>query len=107
MLTGCAQPGAGIPASEGTGAPAASGSARLSVFAAASLTDAFGGIGKLFEAAHPGVTVAFNFAGSQQLAQQINEGAQADIFASANSKQMDAVIQAGGIAAGAPQTFAL
>ena len=78
----------------------------LNVFAAASLTDAFGEIGKLFEADHPGVTAVFNFAGSQQLAQQINEGAPADVFASANKKQMDVVIEAGGIVSGTEQTFA-
>jgi molybdate transport system substrate-binding protein len=46
---------------------------ELTVFAAASLTDAFGRIADAFEAAHPGVTVAFNFAGSQALRTQIEE----------------------------------
>jgi molybdate transport system substrate-binding protein len=78
----------------------------LNIFAAASLTDAFTEIGEMFEAAHPGVRVAFNFAGSQQLAQQIIEGAPADVFASANNKQMDVVIEAGGIEAGSQETFA-
>jgi molybdate transport system substrate-binding protein len=77
----------------------------LKVFAAASLTAAFVEIGELFETGHPGVTVAFNFAGSQQLAQQINEGAPADVFASANNTQMDVVIEAGGILTGTQQTF--
>ena len=78
----------------------------LIVFAASSLTGPFGEIGELFEADHPGVKVVFNFAGSQQLAQQINEGAPADVFASANKKQMDVVIEAGGIITGTQQTFA-
>ena len=52
------------------------------------------------------MTVVFNFAGSQQLAQQINQGAPADVFASANNKQMNVVIQAGGIVSGTQQTFA-
>jgi molybdate transport system substrate-binding protein len=78
----------------------------LNIFAAASLTEAFGEIGKLFEGVHPGVTIVLNFADSQQLAQQINEGAPADVFASANPKQMDAVIEAGGISSGTQQTFA-
>jgi len=78
----------------------------LNVFAAASLTASFTDLGKLFEAAHPGVTVVFNFAGSQQLAQQINEGAPADVFASANSKQMDVVIDAGNIVKGTETIFA-
>ncbi len=78
----------------------------INIFAAASLSDAFGEIGSLFEAGHPGVTVLTNFAGSQQLAQQINEGAPADVFASANKKQMEVVIEAGGIVSGTEQTFA-
>ena len=60
----------------------------LTVLAAASLLDAFNDLGGQFEASHPGVSVAFNFAGSQQLAQQIASGAPADVFASANQQQM-------------------
>lgn len=86
-----------------TSAPA--GPVDLNIFAAASLTDAFGEIGKMFEADHPGVSVVLNFAGSQQLAQQINEGAPADVFASANQKQMDVVIGAGEIVTGTQQNF--
>jgi len=75
---------------------AASGnSGQLSVFAAASLTEAFTALGKQFEAANPGSTVTFNFAGSQQLAQQIIQGAPADVFASANQVQIQAVVQNG------------
>lgn len=70
----------------------------LNVFAAASLTEAFSKLGAQFEAEHPGVTVVFNFAGSQQLAQQLADGAPADVFASANQKQMDAAIASGRIA---------
>lgn len=65
---------------------------NLTVFAAASLTDAFGEIGKNFEAANPGAKVAFNFGGSQTLRTQLEHGAQADVFASANQKEMDALI---------------
>ena len=64
----------------------------LNVFAAASLTDAFTEIGKKFEAANPGVTVTFNFAGSQALRTQIEEGAPADVFASANKTEMDTLV---------------
>ena len=78
----------------------------LIVFAAASLTAAFEEIGQSFEAAHPGVTVVLNFAGSQQLAQQINEGAPADVFASANNSQMKVVIDAGEVITGSQRTFA-
>jgi molybdate transport system substrate-binding protein len=61
----------------------------LTVFAAASLTDAFNDIGKQFETYNPGVKVVFNYAGSQQLTQQLAQGAAADVFASANQTQMD------------------
>ena len=60
----------------------------LNVFAATSLTGAFTEMGKNFESANPGVKVVFNFAGSQQLATQIGQGADADVFASANTTQM-------------------
>ena len=78
----------------------------LTVFAAASLKDAFSEIGKNFEAANPGVKVAFNFAGSQQLAQQLKQGAPADVFASANSTQLNAVVTAGRIVSDTAHTFA-
>lgn len=66
----------------------------LTVLAAASLTESFTELGKTFEAANPGVKVAFNFAGSQALAQQLGQGAEADVFASASKKYMDAAIEA-------------
>lgn len=80
--------------------------AELNVFAAASLTDAFKEIGRSFEAAQPGTTVVFNFAGSQQLAQQIGQGAAVDVFASANLAQMTAVIEEGRVVSGAERIFA-
>ncbi len=78
---------------------------QLVVFAAASLTEAFTQVGEAFEAANPGVRVVFNFAGSQQLRAQLEEGARADVFASANETQMRAA-QAAGLLAERPQTFA-
>jgi molybdate transport system substrate-binding protein len=66
----------------------------LTVMAAASLTESFTELGRLFESQNPGVTVVFNFAGSQQLFQQLEQGADADVFASANKKYMDAAIAA-------------
>jgi molybdate transport system substrate-binding protein len=77
----------------------------LYVFAAASLTDSFSEIGESFEADHPGVTVTFNFAGSQALRTQIEEGAPVDVFASANRIEMDTLISGGLIAQDAPQMF--
>lgn len=78
--------------------------ATVSVLAAASLTEAFRTIGKAFEAAHPGTTVEFNFAGSSTLARQIVEGAPADVFASADDENMKKVVDAGDVA-GTPQRF--
>lgn len=85
---------------------AASGevSGELVVFAAASLTDAFDELGDAFVAEHPDVEVVFNHAGSQTLASQINEGAPADVFAAANTTQMDVVADAGNLA-GDPAVF--
>ena len=65
--------------------------AELTVFAAASLTDAFESLGDEFEARNEGVTVRLNFASSSALATQIIEGAEADVFASANVQQMQNV----------------
>lgn len=86
-------------------APTTPPPATLTVFAAASLTESFGELGKLFEEQHPGVTVVFNFAGSQQLVQQLAQDAPADVFASANNPQMQAAVDAGRVDAGSPQTF--
>jgi molybdate transport system substrate-binding protein len=59
---------------------------ELAVFAAASLNDAFKDIAQRFSASHPGVHVQLNLAGSQQLALQIEQGAAADVFASADER---------------------
>jgi molybdate transport system substrate-binding protein len=80
--------------------------ARLQVFAAASLTDVFNALGREFTAANPGAEIAFNFAGSQQLAQQIINGAGADVFASADERQMAAVDRSGLILPGDVEPFA-
>jgi molybdate transport system substrate-binding protein len=77
----------------------------LTVFAAASLTEAFTKIGKDFQAANPAVTVTFNFAGSSALATQINHGAPADVFASAAPANMKTVTDSGN-GDGSPATFA-
>ncbi|GLZ36567.1 molybdate ABC transporter substrate-binding protein [Actinokineospora sp. NBRC 105648] len=101
-LAGCGDKAADTGAS-GTSAPASSAQAvtgKITVFAAASLTESFTKLGKDFEAAHPGVQVTFNFAGSSALAQQINQGAPADVFASAAPANMQQVTDATG-----PVTF--
>ena len=77
----------------------------VTVFAAASMKTTFTTLGKMFEASHPGVSVTFNFAGSQALAEQINQGAPADVFASANDANMKAVTDAG-LASGSAKLYA-
>ncbi len=77
----------------------------LTVYAAASLTDAFTEMGKAFEASHPGVKVVFNFGGSQNLRTQIEQGATADVFASANTKEMDTLVSEKFVEAAAPKLF--
>lgn len=79
---------------------------EITVYAAASLRDAFSEIGKQFERNTPGTRVNFNFAGSQQLAEQIKQGAPADVFASANARQMNDVITSGRVTSGTQATFA-
>lgn len=80
-------------------------SRTLTVYAAASLTDAFNEMGKSFAAEHPGVVVAFNFGGSQNLRTQIEQGANADVFASANTKEIDTLVNENFVAKGTPKVF--
>src|SRR5262245_20177693 len=62
---------------------------ELTVFAAASLTEPFTEIGKRLELSHPGLKVVYNFGGSQALRTQLEQGAHADVFASADAVQME------------------
>ena len=78
---------------------------ELTVFTAASLTGAFEEIGQLYEN-ETGMSVAFNFDGSQALRTQIENGAYADLFASANKKQMNALRDGGLIDNGSMVVFA-
>ena len=77
---------------------------KISVFAAASLTEAFNAAGPAFTN-ETGVEVTFNYGGSDTLATQIKQGAPADVFASANLAQMKVVSDAGRVA-DRPRTFA-
>jgi molybdate transport system substrate-binding protein len=89
------------PNSTTSSAQAVSGT--VTVLAAASLQEAFTALGKQFEAARPGVTVKLSFGASSSLAQQVNQGAPADVFASASPTNMKQVTEAGG--AIAPKNF--
>ena len=80
----------------------AASSGELKVFAAASLTAAFTELGQQYTSANGGTKVTFNFAGSQALATQIQQGAPADVFASADTTNMDKVKDL----VGTPQNFA-
>jgi len=84
-------------------APAATGT--ITVSAAASLTEAFNQIGKDFKAANPNATVTFNFGSSSTLATQIQQGAPADSFASADQANMDKLTSAN-LVDGQPSVFA-
>ena len=99
LLAGC---GGGSTAA----APSAAPEARtLTVLAAASLTETFNDLETQFETDHPDVDVVLSYSGSSDLAQQIVNGAPADVFAAASDATMKTVTDAG-LAAGTPTVFA-
>ena len=67
---------------------------QLVVFAAASLREAFGKLALEFEKGHPHAAVSFNFAGTQEIRTQLEQGAAADVFASADTRQMALLLEA-------------
>lgn len=75
----------------GSSSDSGNGTTTLHVAAAASLTSSFEEIATAYEAEHQGVQVDLQFAGSSDLATQIDNGAQIDVFASADQKNMDKV----------------
>jgi molybdate transport system substrate-binding protein len=83
----------------------AGGRSTLRVYAAASLVDAFNELGRALERQRPGLTVRMSFAGSQQLASQLEQGAGAEVFASADERWMDDV-KSHGLLAGEAAPFA-
>ena len=85
-----------------TGQPAAN---KIIIFAAASLKKTFTDLGEQFKTQNPGSSVEFSFAGSSDLVTQLTQGAPADVFASADTKNMDKAAQAG-LLAGNPVNFA-
>lgn len=108
LLSGCGgsndmKPSAGSSESP-TAGTSRSVAGTINVFAAASLQEAFTRLGTQFEAAHPGTEVVFNFGPSSGLAEQIGQGAPADVFASASTQAMDKVVKGGDAAS--PKNFA-
>jgi molybdate transport system substrate-binding protein len=98
---------AACSAKQPSSAPTTSSSptGSIVVFAAASLKPAFTKIGQQFKTDNPGDSVSFDFAGSSELSTQLKQGATADVFASADTAQMDAVVKAG-LTAANPTNFA-
>jgi molybdate transport system substrate-binding protein len=102
LIAGCS--GTDAPSEPSSAAPAETTGA-ITVFAAASLKNTFTELGTQFEEANPGAEVNFNFAGSSDLVTQITQGAPADVFASADEKNMTKAVDAGAVA-GDPVDFA-
>ncbi|MGE2817854.1 molybdate ABC transporter substrate-binding protein [Mycobacterium heidelbergense] len=103
LLTALVSCGTKQPLSSPSAPPRTSGS--LVVFAAASLKSAFTQLGERFKTENPGGGVEFEFGGSSELATQLTQGATGDVFASADTAQMDVVTRAGLLAA-TPTNFA-
>jgi molybdate transport system substrate-binding protein len=98
LVSGCGS--STEPSSSSTPAPT-----NLVVFAAASLKQSFTQLGEQFKTDNPGSSVEFSFAGSSDLVTQLTQGAKADVFASADTKNMDKAKDAG-LLAGDPVNFA-
>ncbi len=101
----CTSGGEGPVGQTPTSRAGAALSGELTVFAAASLTGAFEEMKASLEESNPGLSITLNFASSTQLRAQLEQGAQADVFASADEKQMDLAQQAG-LLDGVPAMFA-
>ena len=104
MVLGCGATESHRPSSQ-SGSPGGADETAITVFAAASLADAFKAIAAAYESEHPENEVVLNFDGSQRLRTQLEHGAQADVFASADREQM-AAVEAMGLNASPPVNFA-
>lgn len=89
----------------GSGGSESEGGGTLTVFAASSLTDAFGELAKAFEEENPGTEVRTSFESSSTLLTQIQHGAPADVFASAAEEEINTAVD-NGLVAGEPEVFA-
>ena len=101
VVTALALGGCSSSDSEGSDAEAAG---AVTVYAAASLNKTFTELGELYETQNPGSSVTFNFAGSNSLLEQMTNGADSDVFASADQATMDKAVAAG-VVAGDPTVF--
>jgi molybdate transport system substrate-binding protein len=104
LISGCGSSDK-APASSSAPTMTAEAGGHIIVFAAASLKKTFTDIGEQFKTENPGSSVEFSFAGSSDLVTQLTQGAPADVFASADTKNMDKAAQAG-LLAGDPVNFA-
>ena len=100
-LMGCSPKSSSSSSSQ----PSQASEGKIVVFAAASLKPAFTQLSQQFKSDNPGSSVDFEFGGSSDLATQLTQGATADLFASADTAQMDKVVKAG-LTAGTPTNFA-
>lgn len=103
-LGACASSPGGVADQSGSAASSA-GDSVLNVFAAASLTEAFGSLETSFEAAHPGIDVVLNLAGSQDLLAQMAANGGADVLATANEATMESAREQGLV--DEPELFAM
>lgn len=105
MLAGCGGSSSAASAGTSSGGKGQAKSSTLTVLAASSLTDAFGQLSRTFEKQNPGAKVRTSFGASSTLLTQIQQGAPADVFASADEAKMNAA-QKGGLVSGKPEVFA-
>ena len=104
LISGCGSSDQ-APARSSAASTSAAAGGKIIVFAAASLKQTFTDIGEQFKTDNPGASVEFSFAGSSDLVTQLTQGAPADVFASADTKNMHKAAQAG-LLAGDPVNFA-
>jgi molybdate transport system substrate-binding protein len=104
IVLGLASCGGGSSGSSGSGGGGGEQGGTLTILAASSLTDAFGQLGNTFEKQNPGTTVKASFGASSDLLAQIQQGAPADVFASAATEEMNTA-EKDGLLSGKPEVF--
>ena len=105
VLAGCGSSGSTSAGGDGgSGGVGGEQGGTLTILAASSLTDAFAELGNIFEQQYPGTTVKTSLGASSELLAQIQQGAPADVFASAAEEEMNIAVK-DGLVAGQPQIF--